>query len=112
VSSVRHPMPKTWAAHAAHPHGSDRRAEPVTLNAAVGIRGSVRVTGSQLNRWFLTRRKGLVQRGELAAAARRRTGARRPLGAIHRTSALHPGGCNAKETASLDDAHQKGALWP
>lgn len=106
--SVRHPIPKTWAARAAHPCGSNCRAEPVTLNAAVGIRGSVRVTGSQLNRWFLTRRKGLVQRGKRAAAARRRTGARRPLGAIHRTDASHTLGCDAKKPVSVPDARQKG----
>jgi hypothetical protein len=113
--SVRHPTPKTWAACASHPCGSRckrGRAEPVTLSAAVGIRGSVRVTGSQLNRWFLTRRKGLVQRGERAAAARRRTGACRPLGAIHRTDAPHPKVCDAKQGASLHDAYQKGALQP
>ncbi len=106
--SVRHPIPKTWAACAAHPCGSDCRAEPVTLNAAVGIRGSVRVTGSQLNRWFLIRRKGLVQRVRRAAAARRRTGARRPLGAMHRTDAPHPKVCDAKEHASVSE----GALQP
>jgi hypothetical protein len=106
--NVRHPPLKTWAARAAHPCGSDCRAEPVTLSAAVGIRGSVWVTGSQLNRWFLTRRKGLVQRGERAAAARRRMGACRPLGAMYRTDAPHPTDCDAKEDASV----RKRALQP
>jgi hypothetical protein len=110
--SVRHPIPKPWAACAAHPCGSDCRAEPVTLSATVGIRGSVRVTGSQLNRWFLTRRKGLVQRGERAAAARRRMGACRPLGAMYRTDAPHPRGCDAKKSASVPDARQKGVTQP
>jgi len=59
---------------------------------------------SQLNRWFLTRRKGLVQRGKRAAAARRRTDACRPLGAIHRTEAPHPKVCDAKKPASVPDA--------